>query len=155
MNRHNADAAKVFEHMRNHAHEFAAVKSQQLVTRHRRIGKRTQQVKDGAYADIAARLHGVFHRLMEQGRKQETDADLIDASLHSFLGRIYLDSQGPQHIGAPRLTRHRAVAMLGNVHARSCDDESRRGGDIESPFWSPPVPQVSKTVLDPTLTRWA
>src|SRR5207249_7801480 len=23
------------------------------------------------------------------------------------------------------------------------------------PFWSSPVPQVSKTVLDPTLTRWA
>src|SRR6266705_773544 len=26
---------------------------------------------------------------------------------------------------------------------------------LKVPFWSPPVPQVTKTVLDPTLTRWA
>ncbi len=96
MHDHGPRAAEIFKHVGDHADQLAAINADQLMGRHRRIGQRPEKIKDGANADIAARLHGVFHRFMEQRREQKANADFGDTLLDPFFGRIDFDPQSAQ-----------------------------------------------------------
>ena len=79
----------------------------------------------GNGVNIAARLHGIFHRLVKQWRKQKADADLGNALLDAVPGRIDLDAQGAQHVGAAGLARNRAVAMFRDIDSGTGEHERR------------------------------
>ena len=129
---HGPRAAEILEHMGDHGDKLPAINADQLMRRHRRVGQRPENIEDGAYADIAPRLHRIFHRLMKQRRKQKSDADFCDALLDPFLGRIHFDAQSAQHVGAARLTRNRPIAMLRDIDPGAGKHECRGRRDVES-----------------------
>src|SRR5215510_11124138 len=123
--------------------------------RQRRIRQWTKQIKDRTNTDITPWLHSIFHRFVKQGREQEANAYLVDAGLHAFLRCIHFHPQSPQNVGASRLARYRAVPCLATRTPAPATTKAQVVEILKVPFWSPPVPQVSRTVLDWTLTRCA
>src|SRR5581483_10083131 len=107
---HRARAAEVFQHLGDHADHLAAVEAEQLVRRHGRIGERPEHIEDRADADVAARLHGVFHRFVKQRREEKTDADFGDARFHPLFRRIDADAE---RVDAPKERVEACIAKIG------------------------------------------
>jgi len=65
-------------------------------------------------------------------REHEADADLLDAARH--LRRLQVDARAQrlQHVGAARLRRHAAVAVLGHAAAGRGHHEHAGGADVEA-----------------------
>ena len=103
----------------------------QLVRRAGRIGERPEDVEDRAHAELLAHRRRVLHRAVVVRREHEADAGLGDA-LRDLLGRQHdVGAERLEHVGAARLRRHRAVAVLGDARAGRRGDEHRRGRDVE------------------------
>ena len=149
---HNpSPALRDLEHISENGEELAAVNADQM-RRHRRVGQGSENIEDRPNADVAPRLHGILHRLMEQRRKQKSDADFRDALLDPFSGRIHFDAQSAQHVGAARLTRNRPIAMLRDIDA-GARKQTPQSSDVEGSRFDRRPAQVSRTVCSPYL--WA
>ena len=64
-------------------------------------------------------------------REHEADTDLVDAAAHLLGLEVDVRSERLQHVGAARLGRHRAVAVLGDAPPRCGANEHRGGGNVE------------------------
>ena len=96
-----------------------------------RIGERAEKIENGANAKSAARGNRVFHRGVNRGRKKKTDADLFDG-LANALGRLVdNDAKLFEHVGGAGARACGAIAVFGDAHARSRDNESCGGGNVE------------------------
>jgi hypothetical protein len=82
-------------------------------------------------AQLLAHRRHVLHGRMVVGREHEADAALLDAA-RDLLGRqVDVDAQRLQHVGAARLARHAAPAVLAHLGARCGRHEHRAGRDVE------------------------
>lgn len=97
-----------------------------------RIGERAEKIENGANAKSAASGNRVFHRGVNRGRKKKTDANLFDG-LANALGRLVdNDAKLFEHVGGAGARACGAIAVFGDAHARSRDNESCGGGNVES-----------------------
>lgn len=95
------------------------------------IGERTEKIENGANAESAARGNRMLHRRMNRGREKKTDADLFDG-LANALGRLVDDdAELFEHVSGAGARARGAIAVFGDAHACSRDDESSGGGNVE------------------------
>ena len=73
----------------------------------------------------------VPHRRMHQRREHEDDARFRERARHDLDRRLDRDAERLEHVGAAALRRERAVAVLGDAHARARDEQRRGGRDVE------------------------
>src|ERR1700686_3719583 len=105
--------------------------AQQLVRRAGRIGQRSEDIEDGSDAELLAHRRRMLHRAVMAGRKHEADAGLGYACRDFSRLEHDLGTERFEHVGAARLRRHRASAVLGDPRPSRGGDEHRRGGDVE------------------------
>ena len=96
------------------------------------IGEGTEQVEDGAKAELAPHRAGEAHGGVVRDGKQEADAHFRDAAPHLLRRDFKLHASGFEHVGAAALAGHAAVAVLGDVSAGGGGHEGRGGGDVEA-----------------------
>ena len=96
-----------------------------------RVGQRTEQIEDGAHAEVAPGAGRVTHRGMECGREQKRDAAGVEAAFDDRRGRIHGNPEGAEEIGASAAARDRAVAVLRDRHAAPGEDEGGQRRDVE------------------------
>ena len=124
-------AAEALQHAHLDADEVGMEHAEQLVRRAGRIGERAQDVEDRPHAELLAHRRRVLHRAVVRRREHEADAGLRDR-LRDLLGLQHdVGAERLQHVGAARLRRHRAAAVLGDARAGRGGDEHRRGRDVE------------------------
>ena len=97
-----------------------------------RIGQRSQQVENGARAELHPRRPDMLHRRVVSGCEHEADACLGDAAADLLGRQVDLDAECHQHVGRARRRGQRAVAMLGDRHAGGGDDEGRGGRNVDA-----------------------
>ena len=72
-------AAQRAQHLGQDLRQGRVVHADDLVRGAGRVGQRSEHVEDGALAQLAAGADRMFHGRVELRRKQEADADLLDA----------------------------------------------------------------------------
>ncbi len=95
------------------------------------IGQRPQQIEYGAHLQLRASRLGMLHRGMQQRREKKSDADLANRLGHALGGQRHVNTQLFQNVGTAALAGKRAVAVLGDAHARTSHHERRDSGDVE------------------------
>ena len=96
------------------------------------IGQGPQQVEDGANAEAGANGCDMAHGAVRGAGEQESDARLVDTIAEPIFRQIEFDTEGFQNISASRFRRHRAIAMLGHVSARSGNNNCAGSGGVET-----------------------
>jgi hypothetical protein len=97
----------------------------------RRVGQRPEDVEDGLDAQFLAHRCHVLHGRMVVRREHEADAALFDGARNLLRVEVDVDAQRLQHVGAARLARHAAPAVLADLGARRGRDKHRAGRDVE------------------------
>ena len=77
-------AAQLLQHAGKHLGQRRVVDTQQLRFCACRVGQRSQDIKDGADTQFAARADGVAHGGMEIRRKEKADADFVNRLRYSL-----------------------------------------------------------------------
>ena len=112
---------------RRHALGDARVSNtEHLRARPGRVGERTEDVKDGANADLAAERRRKLHRRMVGRREHETEAGLLQTLRHRRRRQFDRRAERVEHVGAAALPGHTAVAVLGDGLTGPGDHKSRR-----------------------------
>src|SRR6202140_5377961 len=78
----------------------------------------------------AGGLH-VLHRRMHGGGKKKRDSYLFQADRDLRRWQVDVHTQLFHHVGRAALRGNAAIAMLGDAHARSGDDERCRSRNVE------------------------
>src|SRR5712692_1634019 len=123
--------AEILQHLRDRLDPLAREQADHLAFDAGRIRERTEQVEDGAGAELDAGRADVLHGRMMGGREHEPDARLADATPDAVGGNLDVDAERGQHVGGARARGERAVAVLGDRHPGAGHDEGRTGRDIE------------------------
>src|SRR5688572_1312989 len=89
----------------------------------RRVGKRTENIKDGALTDFFAGTNGVLHGGMKLGCEHETNPNLINRFANLLRCKLEIETERGKHICAATLRGSGAVAMLRNFSSRACQDK--------------------------------
>ena len=126
-----AFGAEVFEHLRHGLDPLPRERADHLALDAGRIGKRSEQIENGAGAELDARRADILHRRMMRGREHEADAGLLDAVTNMFGRELNLHAQRTEHVGCARARGERAIAVLGHRHAGACHDERSTGRNVE------------------------
>ncbi len=79
--------------------KFSVIDADQLEFRAGRIGKRAEQVEDGAEAERFSDRGDMFHRVMMLRRHQESEIETAQRFLGPCGGQGRIDAQSLQHIG--------------------------------------------------------
>ena len=96
------------------------------------IGERAEKIENGANAEGAAGGHSVLHGGVNGGREEKSDADFFDG-LADARGRLFDDdAELFEDVGCAGARTCGAIAVLGDAHACSGDDEGRGSGNVES-----------------------
>src|ERR1051325_66626 len=66
------------ENMSEWLGKFRVVDTRELNIRAGRVGKRTENVEDGALANFLARANGIFHCRVEFGGEHEANSNLLN-----------------------------------------------------------------------------
>ena len=97
----------------------------------RRIGERAEEVEHRARAELDPRRADMPHRGMVGRREHEADARPRGCSRAIFSGaEVDLHAERREHVRRAGFRRERAVAVLGDRHARAGDDEGGAGRDV-------------------------
>ena len=124
--------AEIFQHLRHRLDPMPRKHADHLALDAGRVGQRSQQIEDGAGAELDPGRPDVLHRRMMRRREHEADAGFVECKRPTCsASRSILTPSAEQHIGCARLRRQGAVAMLGDRHAGARDDESRAGRNVE------------------------
>ena len=123
--------AEIFKHLRQRLGPLLGEHANHLAAHAGRVGERSEQVEDRAGAELDAGRPDILHRRMMRRREHEADAGLADA-VPDLLGRqVDIDAQRRQYVGGAGLRRQRAIAVLGDRHARAGDNKRRAGRNVE------------------------
>src|SRR5207253_8732160 len=95
------------------------------------IRQRTQDIEDGADAELPPSRTRMAHRRMEGRREAEAHPRSLDAAPDAAGIERDVDSERLEHIGAPTPARGGPVSVLRHRDARAGRDERRRRRDIE------------------------
>ena len=124
-------APQALQDARLDAHQVGVENAHDLVARARGIGQGTEDVEDGANAQLAPHRRRMLHRAVVGGREHEADTDLVDALGHLARVQSEVRTERLENVGAARLARHRPVAVLGDLGAGGRGNKRRRGRDVE------------------------
>ena len=105
--------------------------SHQDVGRRSRVGKRPQDVEQGAHPEFFANRRHVFHGGMVVGRKHKANAYLGNALGNDAWREVDVNAQAFQHIGAAAFAADAATAVLADPRTRSSSYKHGAGGDVE------------------------
>jgi hypothetical protein len=95
------------------------------------IRERAEKVEDGAHAEFAARGHGVARGGMHGRGKEKADAGFLDGAADAIRREINAHAELLEDVRRAAAGTERAIAVFGYANARSRDDKSRGGGNIE------------------------
>ena len=123
-------AAEVLQHLCQGFHPLLREHAGHLALRTRRVGKGPEQVENGARAQFDARRTDELHRGVVRGREHEAKSGFRDTFRNLLWTHIDFNTQGNQHIRRAGAGGQRAVAVLGNLKARTGSDEGCTGRDV-------------------------
>ncbi len=95
------------------------------------IGERAEQIENRAHAQFAARGNRIARGGVHRGCVEKADADLFDGFGDTFGREIDFYSEGFEHVGRAAARAGGTVAVFGDAHAGSGDDEGHGGGNVE------------------------
>ena len=110
-----------------------------------RVGQRAEQVEDGALAQLAARADRVFHGRVEARRKQEADADLVDAAATCSGVRSRLTPRAASTSALPQLDDAARLPCLATFRPAPAMTNAAVVEMLKVWAPSPPVPAVSSS----------
>ena len=122
--------AKLGQRLGKGAAPFAVKDADHDALNQRRIGKRPQQIEDGANAKIGTHRPDMAHRRMMTRGHQKTDPGLGKSALNQRHLAVKIDLKAGQHIGSPAFGGDRPIAMFGDRNAAASNDKGGGGGDI-------------------------
>src|SRR5258705_6592050 len=102
------------EDMRERLSKARRKNARELNVRACRVGKRTEDIEDGALTYLLARTNGMFHRGVKFGGEHKPNTNLLDG-LRDLFGREFeADAEGRENIRCAAMRGLSAIAMLGN-----------------------------------------
>ena len=93
-------AAKPQQRLAHQAKEAGVCDAEHLVTRARGVGKRAEDVEDGADADLATGGANMTHGGVVRRGEHEAEADALDAGCNLFRSKLEADAERFQHVRA-------------------------------------------------------
>ena len=95
------------------------------------VGKRAEEVEDGADAEGTAERHDGAHEGMVRGRMEEGEAVVAEGFGGLGGGEVDGDAERLEHVGGAGLRGDGAIAMFGDRRSSRRGDEGCGGGDVE------------------------
>ena len=95
------------------------------------VAERTEDIEDGAHAQLPAGHRGEAEALVVDGREEEGDPDLLEAAGSAIGRQVDLDPERLEHVGAAAERRGGPVAVLGDPCAAGGGDDRCERRDVE------------------------